>query len=487
MSEPTPANSASHDNSPSARLTEFMATGWTDTPTPIQAAPVAAWTAARRAALSALFPADVLVIPTGTAKVRSADTDYVFRAGSDYAWLVGDLEPDGVLVMWPVAGGNHRGVAYIPGRSDRTSTAFFTDRKYGELWVGPRLGPDEVAQAFAVEAVPLASLAEALAGLDADAVRVVRGLDPGTDALIEAPPVPEEVEGEPTPLTRDGELDRALAELRLIKDAFEIGQLQEAVDATVTGFTECVRELPSAAGLARGERWLEGTFWRRARLDGNDVGYGSIVACGHHATTLHWTRDDGPVRGGDLMLLDMGVEARTLYTADVTRTLPVSGRFTACQRQVYDAVFRAQEAAIAVVRPGVEFAEVHKTAMTALTRDLIAWGLLDGDVEELVKDGMHRRWTLHGTSHHLGIDVHDCSQAREERYRKGTLEAGMVITVEPGLYFQRNDSLAPTDMRGIGVRIEDDILVTDDGCRNLSAALPRGADEVEAWMATLLP
>lgn len=487
MTEPTATNSASHDNTPSERLTAFMASGWTEVAPALPAAPVAAWTTARRAALSALFPADVLVIPTGTAKVRSNDTDYVFRAGSDYAWLVGDLEPDSVLVMWPIAKGTHRGVAYIPGRSDRTSTAFFTDRRYGELWVGPRLGPVEVAQTFGLETVPLASLAEALADLDPATTRVVRGLDPAIDALLEAPAEPTPLEGEPAPLTRDGELNRALAELRLIKDAFEISQLQEAVDATVTGFTECVRELPGAAELERGERWLEGTFWRRARLDGNDVGYGSIVACGHHATTLHWTRDDGPVLSGDLLLLDMGVEARSLYTADVTRTLPVSGTFSACQRQVYEAVFEAQVAAMEIIRPGVAFADVHKTAMTSLTARLVAWGLLSGDVEELVKDGMHRRWTLHGTSHHLGIDVHDCSLAREDRYRLGHLEAGMVITVEPGLYFQRNDSLAPADMRGIGVRIEDDILVTSEGYLNLSQALPRSADDIEAWMATLLP
>jgi Xaa-Pro aminopeptidase len=285
---------------------------------------------------------------------------------------------------------------------------------------------------------------------------------------------------------RDAELATALSELRLIKDDLEVACLEEACAATATGFTECVRELAAARQLPNGERWLEGTFWRRARVDGNDVGYGTIVACGDHATRLHWTRDDGAVRDGDLALLDMGVESRNLYTADVTRTLPVSGRFTPEQRKVYDVVWKAQRAAIAATRPGVDFLEPHRVAMRIITEALIAWGVLEGDLDEVLRDQLHRRFTLHSTSHHLGIDVHDCAKARKEYMREGTLAAGMVITIEPGLYFQRDDTFAPAELRGIGVRIEDDVLVTDEGCRVLSDALPTEAGEVEAWMAALL-
>jgi Xaa-Pro aminopeptidase len=260
-----------------------------------------------------------------------------------------------------------------------------------------------------------------------------------------------------------------------------------------------VGELATARTLPRGERWLEGTFWRRARADGNDVGYTSIVAGGSHATTLHWVRNDGSIRDGDLLLLDMGVESDELYTADVTRTLPVSGSWTPAQRRVYEAVLAAQQAGIEAVRPGVDFLEPHRVAMRVLAEALADWGVLPVSPEDSLRDeeaddldkaararvGLHRRWTLHSTSHMLGIDVHDCAAARDEHYRHGPLLPGMVLTVEPGLYFQADDELVPEELRGIGVRIEDDILVTDDGHENLSAALPRDPDEVVAWMARL--
>ena len=278
-----------------------------------------------------------------------------------------------------------------------------------------------------------------------------------------------------------------LSELRLIKDDHEIAQLSAAITATVLGFEDVIRELPRA--IRTSERWIEGTFDRRARLAGNDVGYGSICACGPHATTLHWVHNDGVVRPGELMLLDMGVESRELYTADVTRTLPINGRWTEPQRRVYDVVHRAQRAAVEAVRPGVDFLEPHRVAMRVIAATLEEWGILPVSAEEsLQKDsGLHQRYTLHGTSHMLGLDVHDCASARSETYRDGTLAPGMVLTVEPGLYFQPDDLTVPAELRGIGVRIEDDVLVTDTGRRNLSEALPRDPDEVERWMAALLP
>lgn len=179
------------------------------------------------------------------------------------------------------------------------------------------------------------------------------------------------------------------------------------------------------------------------------------------------------------------METRTLYTADVTRTLPVSGRFTPIQRQVYDAVHDAQQAGMDAVKPGAAYRDFHEAAQRVLAERLVEWGLLDGPVARVLELGLQRRWTLHGTGHMLGLDVHDCAQARTEAYVDCTLEPGMVLTVEPGLYFQADDLTVPEQYRGIGVRIEDDILVTPEGHRNLSAALPRGADEIESWMAGL--
>jgi Xaa-Pro aminopeptidase len=350
----------------------------------------------------------------------------------------------------------------------------------------------ETAAELEIECRPLTALPDALARLAPAATRVLRGVDAQVDDAVLRHPLRRP--GRHAAADRDLELAQTLSELRLVKDDFEISRLEDAVAATALGFAECVGQLPTAAALPNGERWLEGTFWRRARVDGNDVGYGSIVACGHHATTLHWVRDDGPVRPGDLALLDMGVESRSLYTADVTRTLPVDGRFSALQRQVYDVVLAAQQAGIDAVRPGAVFLDPHRAAMRVIATALHDWGLLPVGVEEsLAEDpqapgaGLHRRYTLHSTSHMLGLDVHDCAQARDEAYRDAQLEPGMVLTVEPGLYFQPDDLTVPPELRGIGVRIEDDILVTGEGCRNLSAALPRSAPEVEDWMGRQLP
>ena len=272
--------------------------------------------------------------------------------------------------------------------------------------------------------------------------------------------------------------------MRLVKDEWEIGELQEACDITALGFEDSVREW--AEVLKYGERWIEGTFFRRARAMGNDIGYDSIVGGGRHATTLHWIENSGPITPGELVLLDMGVEGNNLYTADVTRTLPVDGRFTDLQRDLYDLVHTAQEAGIQAVRPGVPFLAAHDAAMSVLAHGLEDLGLLPVPAEEALDPDskVYARWTLHGTSHMLGMDVHDCANAAMDVYPKGDLAEGMVLTVEPGLYFQEDDLLVPEELRGIGIRIEDDILVTADGHRNLSASLPRTSADVEEWMGS---
>ncbi|WP_336047620.1 aminopeptidase P family protein [Streptomyces sp. CA2R101] len=456
----------------SDELAENMKSGWADTELhdlqPVEQAPNAA---RRRAALSARFPGERLVIPAGNLKTRSNDTEYAFRASTEYVYLTGDQTDDSVLVLEPTKDGHEATIHRLP-RSDRENGEFWLDGM-GELWVGRR---HSLGEAEALLSVPCKDVRE-LAGALKEAtgpVRVVRGHDAGIEAALT-----DKVTAE-----RDEELRVYLSEARAIKDAFEIGELQKAVDSTVRGFEDVVKVLDKAE--ATSERYIEGTFFLRARVEGNDVGYGSICAAGPHATTLHWVRNNGEVRSGDLLLLDAGVETHTLYTADVTRTLPVNGRYTDLQRTIYDAVYEAQEAGIAAVKPGAAYRDFHDAAQRVLTEKLVEWGLVEGPVERVLELGLQRRWTLHGTGHMLGLDVHDCAAARTEHYVNGTLEPGMVLTVEPGLYFQADDLTVPEEYRGIGVRIEDDILVTDDGNRNLSAALPRRSDEVEAWMAGLL-
>jgi len=333
---------------------------------------------------------------------------------------------------------------------------------------------EETSRLLAIDCAPLDGLDGVVRGLEGP-VLVLRGLDPGVDALVAEPDDPSE----------ERRLARELSELRLVKDDHEVRMLERAVAATIRGFEDVVRALPEA--MEQGERVVEGVFNLRARVDGNDVGYETIAASGTHATTLHWSRNDGEVRSGDLLLLDAGVESDELYTADVTRTLPVSGRFAPDQRRLYDLVRRAQRAAIAEVRPGAAFLDPHRAAMRVLAEGLEELGVLPVSAEEALAEDrqLHRRYTLHGTSHMLGLDVHDCAQAREEEYRGGKLRPGHVLTVEPGLYFQPDDLTVPERWRGIGIRIEDDVLVTEDGCRVLSAALPGDADDIERWMAGL--
>ncbi|MFJ9826986.1 aminopeptidase P family protein [Streptomyces sp. NPDC101160] len=455
----------------SDELADNMKSGWADTELH-DLAPIAqaAHTAARRAALSARFPGERLVIPAGNLKTRSNDTEYSFRASTEYAYLTGDQTQDGVLVLEPTAGG-HTATIYLLPRSNRENGEFWLDGQ-GELWVGRRHSLAEAEQLLGLPAKDVRELPAALTAATGP-VRAVRGHDAGIEAALA-----DKVTAE-----RDEELRIFLSEARLVKDAFEIAELEKACASTARGFEDVVKVLDKAQ--ATSERYIEGTFFLRARVEGNDVGYGTIAAAGPHACTLHWVRNDGPVRSGDLLLLDAGVETTELYTADVTRTLPVNGRFTDVQRKIYDAVYEAQEAGIAAVKPGAAYRDFHDAAQRVLAEKLVEWGLVEGPVDRVLELGLQRRWTLHGTGHMLGMDVHDCAAARTEAYVDTTLEPGMCLTVEPGLYFQADDISVPEEYRGIGVRIEDDILVTDSGNRNLSDQLPRRSDEVEAWMAAL--
>ena len=449
-------------------LMELMSQGWAErSRDAVPRHPAAANFAARRAALSQRFAGRALVVPTGPPKVRSNDTDYRFRPGTDFFWLTGETESDAVLVMEP-DGDGHRATLYVEPPSDRSSHEFFTDARYGEFWIGPRMDLPGLAEHLGVATAPLRELPDALERLAGPATVTVRGMEPRIDDVLPASDA-------------DDELATVLSELRLVKDDFEVAMLQQAVDSTVRGFEDVVKALPDA--MESGERVVEGVFNARARLEGNDTGYNTIAASGAHATVLHWARNDGEVNHGDLLLLDAGVECRQLYTADVTRTLPVSGTFTPEQREVYDIVLAAQRAAMAEVKPGVPFMAPHRAAMRVLSEGLHRLGILTVEPEVAVRrdQQLHRRWTMHGTSHMLGLDVHDCSNARDDEYH-GELKPGYVLTIEPGLYFQPDDLTVPERYRGIGVRIEDDVLVTEDGHENLSAAMPRTSSDVEAWI-----
>ena len=380
-------------------------------------------------------------------------------SGRQLAHLTGwgsDTVPDSVLV---IDTRHSTQTIYLRETAGRDSDEFFANPAIGEFWVGQR-----------------PTLAQVSALLDID-TKSLNELDDFRSALHDSDVVTLE----------NSALAEFVSELRLVKDAFEIGEMRSAVAASVKGFEEVIRRLPKAIAHERGERIIEGAFFSQARAEGNELGYETIAAAGSHACILHWIVNDGPVKPGQLVLLDAGVEVDSLYTADITRTFPVNGKFTDVQRKVYEAVLEAADAVFAVAKPGLKFRDLHAEAMKVIAAKVAEWGFIDISAEESLKpeNQLHRRWMVHGTSHHLGIDVHDCAQARREMYLDQELLPGMVFTIEPGLYFQPDDLLVPEEFRGIGVRIEDDVLVTETGVENLSAALPRKVDDVEAWMAKL--
>jgi Xaa-Pro aminopeptidase len=346
----------------------------------------------------------------------------------------------------------------------------------GELWVGKTHGIESSRTLYGIPDVrgredlyPFLNTARAAP----KGYRVVTGFAADVETSLAT-----ETSSEQAALNK--ELAEFLSEMRLIKDKSEIQYLKAAIDSTHRAFEDVIARLRTA----KTEREVEGTFFLRARTEGNDVGYGTIAAAGAHACTLHWTRNDGQLRKGDLLLLDAGVEGSELYTADITRVLPISGKFTREQREIYTLVLAAQAAGIRAVKPGNDFLEPNRAAMQVLSEGLYRLGILKTTPEEALRDEnqFYKRYSLHNVSHMLGLDVHDCAQARSETYKFGKLMPGMVLTVEPGLYFQTDDLTVPTKYRGIGVRIEDDVLVTKSGCSNLSGDIPSETTDVEAWI-----
>ena len=466
---------------------DYISSGWAErvetTPAPREQAIFAG---ARRLRISELHTGKRIVIPAGAAKVRANDTDYAYRAHTAFAHLTGwgsDAVPGSVLVMEPTSDG-HTATLYFREAAGRDSSEFYANSDVGEFWTGPRPSLAHVAADLGLNTRGLHDFPSVLESTTADTV-VLRDGDRDITEQIDGRRLLA-ADTETLASSGDTDLARDLSEIRLVKDGYEVAQMRLAVNATKLGFDDVISDLPSIVAHTRGERLVEGTFNRRARAEGNTVGYDTIAASGPHACILHWTRNDGPVVPGDLILVDAGIELDSYYTADITRTLPVNGVFTPIQRQVYEAVLEAADAAFAIVRPGIRFREIHAEAMRVIAEKTAEWGLLPVSAEESLQPDhqYHRRYMVHGTSHHLGLDVHDCAQARRDLYLDGVLEPGMVFTIEPGLYFQPDDLTVPEEYRGIGVRIEDDILVTESGAENLSIGIPRTADDVEAWLAS---
>jgi Xaa-Pro aminopeptidase len=441
----------------SKEFLDYISSGWQESSdNAISHSPAANFAKERRNQVAAAFANQVIVIEAGAPKTRSNDTEYRYRPHAAFAHLTGwgsQTVPDSVLVI-DTKGSNQ--ILFLRPTAGKDSDEFFANPAIGEFWVGARPTLEEVSRFLKIETRDLKELSAYL-------------------------------ENKKSVTLEDSALAQFVSELRLVKDSYEIDQMRQAVASSIRGFEDIVKALPKAAKNPRGERIIETAFYARARLEGNDLGYETIAAAGKNACILHWITNHGPVNDGELVLVDAGVEMDSLYTADITRTLPINGKYSKAQLEIYQAVLEAADAAFAIAKPGIKFREIHEAAMKVIAHKVAGWGILPVSAEESLEPDkqFHRRFMVHGTSHHLGLDVHDCAQARKEMYLDAELREGMIFTIEPGLYFHENDLLAPEHFRGIGIRIEDDVLVTKDGVENLSAKLPRTPAEIESWMASL--
>jgi Xaa-Pro aminopeptidase len=427
--------------------------------------------AARRARLMQAIGADaVAIVPAARERIRNRDVHYRFRQDSDFWYLTGFPEPEAIAVL-------------APERKEGAYLLFVRARDVArEIWDGRRAGPEGAVRDYgADQAFALEEFERRLPALLGGRARVhyTLGEHPHWDATITA------CVRELRELARRGpaapeafvDLDVSLHEQRLIKSAHELALIRHACE--VSAAAHCRALACARPGVY--EWQLAAEIHYEFERNGLEPGYGSIVGAGENACILHYVENSAQLKAGDLVLIDAGGEYRG-YTADITRTSPVDGRYRGPQRAVYEVVLAAQKAAIAELRPGQSSARPHEVATRVLTEGLVALGLLDGDVDELIAQEKYKRFFMHGTGHWLGMDVHDVGRYKLAGQPR-PFAPGMVMTVEPGLYIAPGAEGVDPRFHGIGVRIEDDVLVGADGPQVLTAGVPKEIAEVEALMA----
>ena len=398
--------------------------------------------------------------------LRNGDVHYEFRQDSTFYYLTGFEEPDAVAVL-------------RPGREQPYTLFVRPHDPQRAVWDGPRAGVRGARERYGADAAyPIDDLEERLPRLLADAGSVYFSL--GSDERVEriVTAAVEQRRGGPDTVERIVDPFPLVARMRLLKSAGEVRLLREAIEITAAGLQSAMRMTRPGIYEYQLRAVLDGEY---RRLGSPRNGFPTIVAAGANTCVLHYPHGRGRVEDGDLVLLDTGAEAG-YYSADVSRTFPANGRFSAAQRAVYEIVLEAQQAAVETVAPGARFEQVHEAALKVLVRGLRSLGVLEGRTDRLLRRGAYRPYYMHGTSHWLGLDVHDVGGYRDSQ-ASVVLRPGMVLTVEPGLYFGAGAS-APRRLKGIGVRIEDDVLVTRNGRRNLSAAIPKQPKELEALVGS---
>jgi len=429
--------------------------------------------ARRRKNLMALMePNSIAIIPSAREQVRSRDTEYPFRQDSDFYYLSGFTEPDAVLVL-------------IPRRRHGQFVIFCREKDPGlELWHGYRAGPEGVCDRYAADdAFPIGDIDDILPGLIEGRERVYYSMGRSAEFDRRIMGWVNSIRGkEASGAVPPGEftdLDHMLHELRLYKSAAEIRLLRRAGDITARGHQRAMRAC--RAGLY--EYQLEAELQHEFAVSGaRHPAYPSIVGSGNNGCIMHYVENAAKMRDGDMVLIDAGCELE-YYASDVSRTFPVNGRFSREQRALYELVLRAQLAAIAEIKPGNHWNQPHDASVRVMTAGLVELGLLKGRVDSLIKREAYRTYYMHRVGHWLGLDVHDVGDYRlGEEWR--LLEPGMAMTVEPGLYVSEHNTKVAKKWRGIGIRIEDDVVVTEQGCEVISSGVPKTIEEIEALMAT---
>ncbi len=410
----------------------------------------------------------VALIHSPPEALRNGDVEFPFRQSSDLFYLSGFAEPETTLLLRPGAE-TDRFVLFVRPRDPERET-----------WNGRRAGVEGARERYGADAAyPIAELDAKLPTLIANASDLYYslGLDPAFDAKVTGTIAHlrgRERRGS-TPPKRVIDPATVLHEMRLHKTDEEVEQLRKAAEITVEAHLAAMKCAVPGMYEYELEALLDYTFRRRG---GAGAGYNSIVGSGANGTILHYVENNCALADGDLVLIDAGCEYE-FYTADVTRTFPASGTFTPIQRRCYDIVLRAQKEAIAMTRPGVTVDEIHERSVELLTEGMVELGLLEGPAADRVADESYKKFYMHRTSHWLGMDVHDVGAYTTEQKTR-PLAPGMVVTIEPGLYVPADAEGVADELRGIGIRIEDDLLVTASGAENLTAAVPTDPDEIEA-------
>jgi Xaa-Pro aminopeptidase len=416
----------------------------------------------------------VAIIPTATTKTRNDDADYKFRPTSDFWYLTGLNEPGACLVLLPGKDGEEpRSVLFLRERD-----------KLREIWDGRRLGLERAPGTLGVDAaMDIEELWTELPGLLEGRERIMWrfGDDDVADRrMIETfTSLRDRARGPVEPAKELLDPGPVLHELRVIKGDAELEHMRRAATLSAETHAALMRHVQPGMNECEAEAFLD---YRYRGAGSTGAAYNHICAGGANACILHYIENDQPLKDGDLLLVDSGAEWH-YYAADITRTFPVGGKFSPEQRALYQVVLDAEEAAIAVAAPGVEFDRIHEVALGVIVDGLLQHGLLKGTAEEALESGSYRDFFMHKTGHYLGLDVHDCGRYTTAEGASRPLEPGMVFTVEPGIYVDPENMDVEARWRGIGIRIEDDVLITDDGHEVLTSGVPKAVEEVEAMCA----